>query len=68
MRQYYRKYYKDILAALILLGVIGLITGIGLFAKYASRETQSMVGYGFVAIFLLGILLVLWKAIRLILD
>lgn len=64
----YKKYYKDVLALLILLGVIGLIIGVVLFGKYASREVQTMVGYGFVTIFLLGVLFVLWKAIRLILD
>jgi predicted MFS family arabinose efflux permease len=64
----YKKYHKDVLALLILLGVIGLITGIVLFGRYASKEAQTMVAYGVVTIFALIMLFVLWKAIRLIID
>lgn len=60
--------YKDILAAVILLGVLGLIIGVAAFAKYASEQAKEYVGFAFVTIFALIFLGLIWKAIRLIID
>ena len=60
--------YKDMLAAVILLGVLGLLIGVAAFAKYASEEAKEYVGFSFVVIMSIIFLGVIWKAIRLIID
>ena len=63
-----KKLYKDLMATGILLGIIGLFAGIILFALYASNEAKEIFMRGLFIVFTLGLIFVIWKAIRVLID
>lgn len=63
-----KKIYKDITAALIVLGIIGIMFGIERFARYASPQAKEYVVMGLFGILILIAACAFWFLIREILD
>ena len=63
-----KKRYKDLLAFLILLGVIGVIVGAFLFAFYASDQAKHNVMIGIICSLVVFVICVTYWAIRIAID
>ena len=63
-----KRRYKDLLALVILLGVIGVFVGIFLFAFYASNEAKHNVMIGIICSLVILVICALYWAIRNIID
>lgn len=59
---------KDLKATLILLGIIGLITGIYLFGRYASEDAKLYFVLTLFGLMAASLLFAIWKVIRLMID
>ena len=63
-----KKLYKDILAVGILLSIIGFMTGVGFFARYASEQAKEYFLKGLLVCLILFFLFAMFKLIRLMID
>ena len=60
--------YKDLKATAILLAIIGSLTGISCFVRYAPHEYVEFFFKSIAVLIILVLLLIIWKFIRILLD
>ena len=63
-----KKWYKDILATVIFLGVIGIMVGLPLLLVYGPTELVYDILKGLLVLLTLFFLFAVWKLIRMLID
>ena len=62
------KLYKDVKATLILLSIVGVMVGIGLFARYGTEEQKIIFIQILAVAFCLVVVIAAWLMIRTLID